>query len=79
MTITFRGGEKFSEVPYYQGKKHGVEKRFRDGKIIVEEISWENDLMHGPYHTFVNSNLKTEWYLYGEKVSKAVYSQGMSI
>ena len=72
-TTLFRGGEKYAEVPYVYGKKHGIERRYRDGNAVVEELTWENDLLHGPYHTYLNGNVKTEWYFYGDRVSKATF------
>lgn len=73
VTTVFRAGEKYAEVPYYNGKKHGIERRFRDGNMVVEEITWENDLMHGPYNTYLNGTVKTEWFFYGQRVTKASF------
>lgn len=43
VTILFRGGEKIGEVPYKNGRKNGVERRYFDGGKIVEEVTWQND------------------------------------
>ncbi len=71
MTIVFQNGEKFAEVPYKGNVKHGVEKRFRDGCIITDEISWMNDLRHGPCTTFHGDTADTDWYYKGRLSTKA--------
>jgi antitoxin component YwqK of YwqJK toxin-antitoxin module len=40
ITTTFLNGEKVSEIPYVNGVKSGVERRFRDGSNVVDEITW---------------------------------------
>lgn len=39
-TILYVNGEKFAEVPYKSGVKSGVEKRYKDGKQLFEEVTW---------------------------------------
>lgn len=75
MTTLFKNGEKYADVPYVKGRKEGVEIRYRDGKAIAEEITWEKDKMHGPYHTYFGSSKKTEWYVSGQRVSRATFEQ----
>ncbi|MEC7839611.1 MAG: hypothetical protein VX777_06195 [Chlamydiota bacterium] len=75
-TVAFKNGEKFAEVPYQKGRKDGIERRFRDGKIVVEEITWKNGQRHGPTYTFVDGTLsRTIWYFHGKAVSKSTYDQ----
>jgi antitoxin component YwqK of YwqJK toxin-antitoxin module len=73
MTVVFQHGEKYSEVPYYNGEKHGVECRYRDGQDKVKEISWHSGQLNGPSTTYVGDNIKTDWYYKGKPVSKADY------
>lgn len=74
VTILYKNGEKFAEVPYENGRRSGVEQRFRNGNEIVEEISWRDNLKHGPSDTYVNGKVsKTEWYYKGIKVQKSTY------
>lgn len=73
-TIEFKNGEKYAEIPFQNGKKNGIEKRYRDGKTLIEEISWRDNVRHGPSDTFVNGKVtKTEWYINGQKVSKSTW------
>lgn len=73
MCIVYQHGEKFAEVPYVNGEKHGIECRYRDGKLKVQEISWNLGQMHGPLSTYVSDSVKTEWYYKGKPVTKADY------
>lgn len=75
-TIVFHCGEKVSEVSYIRGKKEGIERRFRDGKIVVEEVSWKRDVQHGPRKIIIDeNNIKTEWFQQGEVVSRTTYER----
>lgn len=73
LTIEFQNGEKHAEVPYVNGVKQGVEKRYRDGSILTQEISWHNDLQEGPSTTHYGETAATEWYFEGRPVSKLSY------
>lgn len=76
ITVVYLNGEKVAEVPYLKGKKEGVELRYRDGAVLVEEVTWRNDLQHGPRKIILDENTsKTEWYLNGEIVSKAAFER----
>lgn len=74
-TITYQNGEKFAEIPYHKGKKHGIERRFHDGVEVVEEISWNNDVRHGPSVIIAEGHSKTDWYHQGEIVSRSLYER----
>lgn len=74
LTIVFENGEKFAEIPYATGKKTGVERRYRDGEIS-EEITWLDDLRHGPTYIHVGDVIKTEWYHADKHVNKNVYDR----
>ncbi len=73
ISVVFQHGEKFAEIPYSKGEKHGTEYRYRDGKTRVQEISWYAGQMNGPCKTYVGDTEKTEWYYKGKQVSKADY------
>lgn len=73
MSLVYQYGEKYAEVPYFNGEKHGVECRFRDGNVKVQEISWHTGQMHGPSTTYIGDTTKTDWYYWGKSVSKADY------
>ncbi len=70
MTIVFQNGEKFAEVPYQGNMKHGIEKRFRDGCIVTQEIAWMYDKKHGPCHTYVGEFTDTDWYYKGHLTTR---------
>jgi len=70
-TIIFQNGEKYAEVPYVAGKKNGVERRFRDGSVVTQEITWVNDKMHGPMYTYVGESTQTDWYYNGRLTTRS--------
>jgi antitoxin component YwqK of YwqJK toxin-antitoxin module len=74
-TIVYLNGEKISEVPYVHGIKNGIEHRFRDGELLVEEITWKGNAMHGQRKVFVDGQTKVEWYHNGELVSRTAYER----
>ncbi len=70
LTTVFQNGQKYAEVPYIKGKKQGIEKRYRDGSIVVQEISWRDNQRYGATVTYINSIPKTEYYLKDKPISK---------
>lgn len=74
VTVVFQHGQKFAEVPYVNGNKHGVEKRYRDGQSVVQEISWEEGLLHGPSTSYVGDTAKTDWYYKGNMTTEVNYN-----
>lgn len=71
VTVVFQDGEKFAEVPFVNGKRNGIEKRFREG-VVVQEITWKDDKMHGAVHTFcADGQIQTDWYYKGRLTSRA--------
>ncbi|MGM0439700.1 MAG: toxin-antitoxin system YwqK family antitoxin [Chlamydiota bacterium] len=75
VTVVFKDGAKFAEVPYVNGVKHGVEKRFKQEDFVAEKITWENGSRTGPTYYYVDGNKEVEWYLEGKKVSKLTYEE----
>lgn len=74
ITVVFQHGEKFAEVPYVEGKKNGVEKRFFNGCILVQEVTWKDDLMHGPTYTYEGDDVvNTDWYYKGRLTTRSNY------
>ena len=73
MTTIFQNGEKYADIPYRGGQKFGVERRYKDEDIVVQEILWVNDQMHGPTKTYVGDAVKTEWYFEGEPKTKGEF------
>lgn len=74
ITIVYKNGEKFAEVPYVNGMKNGVERRYRDGNILIEEICWKNDQKHGPDKVYIGgNNVQTSWFYDGQPMSEDKY------
>jgi antitoxin component YwqK of YwqJK toxin-antitoxin module len=73
ITIVYQNGEKFAEVPYISGTKQGVERRYRDGHHVIEEISWVNDQRHGPSYAYIGDVIKTDWYYQGRLVTEKTF------
>jgi antitoxin component YwqK of YwqJK toxin-antitoxin module len=75
ITVSYQNGEKISEATYAHGKKNGIEYRYRDGTLLVEELSWEDDVQHGQRKIFVDGTTKSEWYHEGEMVSRNTFER----
>lgn len=73
LTVVFQNGEKYAEVPYENGCKRGIEKRFRNGKTVVEEISWCDNVRHGPSYAYIGDAVKTDYYFQGKEVTKGQF------
>lgn len=76
ITVMFQNGEKVAEIPYFNNQKNGIEQRFRDGTQVAEEITWKNDLKHGPSYTYLGpDNVRVDWYYQGRLVTKSQYDR----
>lgn len=72
-TVLYLHGEKYAEVPYQGDEKHGIEVRYRDGTDVTQEISWNQGRLHGPTTTYIDDNMKTDWYYNGSPMSENDY------
>jgi len=66
----FQNGCKYEEIPYKQGVKHGVAKRFVDGETVIEETNWAYNKKHGSSIIYIDGVAKTSWFFQGAKVSQ---------
>lgn len=74
ISIAYKNGEKYAEIPFLNGKKDGIEKRYKEGSIVIEEVSWKNGNLHGPAITYVDGIIsKTIWYYQNKLVPKATF------
>ncbi|MGA8164873.1 MAG: hypothetical protein WB791_07620 [Waddliaceae bacterium] len=73
ITVVFQNGEKIAEVPYINGLKQGVEKRFSDDDHLVEEITWRHGLKHGPCYRYLGEDTHVTWVYHGREVSQLQY------
>lgn len=74
-TIVFQNGEKRAEIPYVNGEKHGIEYRYRDENILVEEVQWERNQKHGPSKIYVDDVATVKWFHQGKPVSKFIFDE----
>jgi antitoxin component YwqK of YwqJK toxin-antitoxin module len=72
-TVVFQNGEKYAEVPYNKGIRNGIERRFTDDHVVVEEITWKNGVKDGPARTYVDGGVKTRWYFQDREVTQSGY------
>jgi antitoxin component YwqK of YwqJK toxin-antitoxin module len=72
-TVVYKNGEKYADITYSGGKKNGLERRYKNGDTVVEEITWVADQRQGPSYTYINDNTKTEWYHGGRIVTKGAF------
>lgn len=68
VSVVFERGEKISELPFIAGRVHGIEKRYRDGTTLVEEVTWVNGQKHGPRKVFFQGSVQTDWFFEGRPV-----------
>ena len=71
----FQNGCKFLEINYQEGEKHGPERHFIDGELLVEQTEWLDNQKHGPSTVFFDGMSKTQWYFNHIKVSKEKYRE----
>lgn len=63
VTHVFEQGEKRIEVPYVNGRRHGIERRYRDdGQAVAQEFTWVQGQKHGPVYSYVGNTTQTDWY-----------------
>jgi antitoxin component YwqK of YwqJK toxin-antitoxin module len=68
-THVFEQGEKRAEVAYVNGRKQGIERRYRDdGQTLAQEITWDQGQKHGPSYSYIGNTTHTEWYFRGRLV-----------
>ena len=78
--LFFEGGQPVRQITYAMGKKEGAELRFRPGtEEVVEEISWHQDVRHGPSKTYLGDQILTEWYWRGNHTSEEQFVARNSI
>ena len=75
ITVVYQNGEKSAEIPYVQGKKNGVEYRYRDGSVLVEEVCWRDNVQHGQRKLHIDGATKSEWYHEGQVVSRITFER----
>lgn len=73
-TTVFEHGEKWAEVPYVNGSRHGIERRYREEQTVAQEIPWIQGQRHGPCYTYINDSTQEDWYFRDRKVpNQATY------
>ena len=77
--VYFQNGAKASEVTYVAGLKDGLETRFIDGEVVVEEIEWLAGQRHGPSHFYVNDGVETRWFYGNTEVSLVHFEELVAV
>ncbi|MCB1212716.1 MAG: hypothetical protein KDK40_00290 [Chlamydiia bacterium] len=75
MTEEFQDGERVAEIPYVDGQKQGVERRYRNEAEIVEEVTWDRGQRHGPTFRYIGGVVHTDWYHKDRHVSREQYQR----
>lgn len=75
LTKIFQNGKVKASLQYLAGQRHGVEKRFNDQDVLVEEIYWIEDQRHGPSRNYIGDKTNTKWFHQGKVVSKFVFDE----
>jgi antitoxin component YwqK of YwqJK toxin-antitoxin module len=71
----FKNGNRYLEIAYLYGQKNGIERHYVDADMISQEITWENDLKHGPSVFYADGKPEYHWFYAGESVSKRKYNE----
>lgn len=74
-TTFFENGEKVAVQELLRGVKNGTERKYRNGEILVEEISWNEDVRHGPTTTIINGVAKVDYFYKGQPVTRSAYEK----
>ncbi|HSX38968.1 MAG TPA: toxin-antitoxin system YwqK family antitoxin [Chlamydiales bacterium] len=69
----YRNGLKVAEIPYVQGKKHGIEYHYDDLANLIAEITWRNDKKHGCSKFYTEDSEETRWFFDNLTVSSAKF------
>lgn len=73
-TVVFECGDKVADAPYVRGRKHGIEKCYRDnGGVLVSETQWVKGVRHGRCKTYINEVSTEDWYFRDRLVNKATF------
>ena len=72
-TTVFDHGDKAAEVPYVNGNKHGIERRYNEDRTLVQEVTWVQGKQQGPSTTYVGNTSTVDWYFDNRKVNKQTY------
>jgi antitoxin component YwqK of YwqJK toxin-antitoxin module len=71
----YKNGAKELEVSYLYGKKSGWENHYIDGSTLSRQVSWDQDVKHGPEIFFVPDGKKIIWNYNGREVSRNRYEE----
>lgn len=71
----FKNGNRYVEITYSYGQKHGVERHFIDGDIVSQEISWDRNRKHGEAVFYADGTPESHWFYEGEHVTKRKFEE----
>jgi len=73
----YQNGLKYLEAEFYQGQKHGTERQFVDGEVLVQETEYQYGKKQGACVTYCDGSRSTYWYFQNHLVSKEKYHKLM--
>lgn len=73
--VYFKNGNRYLEITYQHGEKHGVERHYIDGDIVSHEIAWIHNQKHGEAVFYADGKPESQWYYEGQRVSKRKYDE----
>lgn len=75
ITHEYESGDRRGEIPFVNGNRHGIERRYRDdGQTVAQETTWVNGKRHGPENSYIGNRVTTDWYFQDRKVpNKATF------
>lgn len=71
----FQNGSRYLEITYKEGVKHGLERHFIDGEMMIEETEWHDGQRHGPSIVFFDGMSRRRYYYNDQLVSKERYNE----
>jgi antitoxin component YwqK of YwqJK toxin-antitoxin module len=73
MLLGYRNDKKYFEIPYINGKKHGVERHFSKHGELAKEVHWDNNIRHGSSREHNEDFTDVQWYWRGIAVDLKRY------
>ena len=67
--IAYRNGNKISEIPYVNGKKHGIERHWKEDGSLLSEVHWDSNTKHGSQRVYNDDETLISWFYKGKQVS----------
>jgi antitoxin component YwqK of YwqJK toxin-antitoxin module len=73
--IHYRNGKVVLEIPFVNGKRHGIERQYDLDGSLIAEIPWEFDEKHGRERIKHEDYSNLEWFFRGKSVTREEYNE----